>query len=225
MGLLTYSSGRTRIKICGLRTSEGVDAAVLAGVDAVGFVFYPPSVRAVSPNVAAQLISRLPAGVDAVGLVVNATDEEFRAIRAAASITLWQFHGDETPQRCAELAQGDPWIKAARIGAGFAFDEFSLQYRDANAFLLDALVEGYGGGGVPFDWQGIPQTWVSENAPRVVLSGGLNTHNVGEAIARLHPCAVDVSSGVESSRGIKDPALMADFVKAVRAADAQASSQ
>ena len=225
MGLLTYSSGRTRIKICGLRTSEGVDAAVLAGVDAVGFVFYPPSVRAVSPNVAAQLISRLPAGVDAVGLVVNATDEEFRAIRGAASITLWQFHGDETPQRCAELAQGDPWMKAARIGAGFAFDEFSLQYRDANAFLLDALVEGYGGGGVPFDWQGIPQTWVSENAPRVVLSGGLNTHNVGEAIARLHPCAVDVSSGVESSRGIKDPALMADFVKAVRAADAQASSQ
>ena len=225
MGLLTYSSGRTRIKICGLRTSEGVDAAVLAGVDAVGFVFYPPSVRAVSPNVAAQLISRLPAGVDAVGLVVNATDEEFRAIRGAASITLWQFHGDETPQRCAELAQGDPWIKAARIGAGFAFDEFSLQYRDANAFLLDALVEGYGGGGVPFDWQGIPQTWVSENAPRVVLSGGLNTHNVGEAIARLHPCAVDVSSGVESSRGVKDPALMADFVKAVRAADAQASSQ
>ena len=225
MGLLTYSSGRTRIKICGLRTSEGVDAAVLAGVDAVGFVFYPPSVRAVSPNVAAQLISRLPAGVDAVGLVVNATDEEFRAIRGAASITLWQFHGDETPQRCAELAQGDPWMKAARIGTGFAFDEFSLQYRDANAFLLDALVEGYGGGGVPFDWQGIPQTWVSENAPRVVLSGGLNTHNVGEAIARLHPCAVDVSSGVESSRGVKDPALMADFVKAVRAADAQASSQ
>ncbi len=225
MGLLTYSPGRTRIKICGLRTSEGVDAAVLAGVDAIGFVFYPPSVRAVSPNVAAQLISRLPAGVDAVGLVVNATDEQFMAIRATAPITLWQFHGDETPQRCAELAQGDPWMKAARIGAGFAFDEFSLQYRDANAFLLDALVEGYGGGGVPFDWQGIPQTWVSENVPRVVLSGGLNTHNVGEAIARLHPCAVDVSSSVESSRGVKDPALMAAFVKAVRAADAQASSQ
>ncbi len=225
MGLLTYSPGRTRIKICGLRTSEGVDAAVLAGVDAIGFVFYPPSVRAVSPNVAAQLISRLPAGVDAVGLVVNATDEQFMAIRATAPITLWQFHGDETPQRCAELAQGDPWMKAARIGAGFAFDEFSLQYRDANAFLLDALVEGYGGGGVPFDWQGIPQTWVSENVPRVVLSGGLNTHNVGEAIARLHPCAVDVSSSVESSRGVKDPALMAAFVKAVRATDAQASSQ
>ncbi|WP_281743400.1 phosphoribosylanthranilate isomerase [Polynucleobacter yangtzensis] len=225
MGLLTYSPGRTRVKICGLKTSADVDSAVAAGVDAVGFVFYPPSVRAVSPNIAAQLISRLPVGVDAVGLVVNATDEQFAAIRAAASITLWQFHGDETPERCAQLAAGEPWMKAARVGTGFAFDDFSLQYGQANAFLLDALVEGYGGGGVPFDWQGIPQTWVSENAPRVVLSGGLNVHNVGEAIARLHPCAVDVSSGVEISRGIKDPALMAQFIQAVRAADAKTSSQ
>ncbi|BDT78861.1 phosphoribosylanthranilate isomerase [Polynucleobacter yangtzensis] len=225
MGLLTYSPGRTRVKICGLKTSADVDSAVAAGVDAVGFVFYPPSVRAVSPNIAAQLISRLPVGVDAVGLVVNATDEQFAAIRAAASITLWQFHGDETPERCAQLAAGEPWMKAARVGTGFAFDDFSLQYGQANAFLLDALVEGYGGGGVPFDWQGIPQTWVSENAPRVVLSGGLNVHNVGEAIARLHPCAVDVSSGVEISRGVKDPALMAQFIQAVRAADAKTSSQ
>ena len=224
MGLLTYSPGHTRVKICGLRTSADLDAAVAVGVDAVGFVFYPPSIRAVSPNMAAQLISRLPAGVDAVGLLVNATDQEFAAIKAAAPITLWQFHGDETPERCVELADGQAWIKAARVGQGFAFDEFSLQYRQANAFLLDALVEGYGGGGVPFDWQGIPQTWVSENAPRVVLSGGLNTHNVGEAIARLHPCAVDVSSGVESSRGVKDPALMTEFIKAVRAADEKSSS-
>ena len=225
MGLLTYSPSLTRVKICGLKTAADIDAAVAAGVDAVGFVFYPPSVRAISPNLAAQLISRLPVGVDAVGLVVNATDEQFAAIKAIAPITLWQFHGDETPERCLQLADGQPWIKAARIGQGFAFSEFSLQYRQANAFLLDAFVEGYGGGGVPFDWQGIPQTWVSENAPRVVLSGGLNTHNVGEAIARLHPCAVDVSSGVESSRGVKDPALMAQFVKAVRAADEKSSSQ
>jgi phosphoribosylanthranilate isomerase len=224
MGLLKYSPGRTRIKICGLRTAADVDAAVKAGVDAVGFVFYPPSVRAVSPQLAAQLISRLPAGVDAVGLLVNATDEELAAIRQVAPISLWQFHGDETPQRCAQLAQNEPWMKAARVGEQFAFDEFSLQYRDANAFLLDALVEGYGGGGVPFDWQGIPQAWVKENAPRVVLSGGLNTRNVGEAIARLHPCAVDVSSGVESSKGVKDPALMTAFVNAVRDADAAVSS-
>jgi len=224
MGLLTYSSGRTRVKICGLKTAVDIDSAVSAGVDAVGFVFYPPSVRAVSPNIAAQLISRLPAGVDAVGLVVNATDEQFAAIRAVASITLWQFHGDESPLACSQFAAGEPWIKAARIGPKFAFDEFSLQYQEANAFLLDALVEGYGGGGIPFDWQGIPQTWLSVNGPRVVLSGGLNAHNVGEAIARLHPCAVDISSGVEISKGVKDPALITQFIQAVRAADAKLSS-
>ena len=223
MGLLKYSPGRTRVKICGLKTPADIDAAVVAGVDAVGFVFYPPSPRAVTPNIAAQLISRLPTGVDAVALLVNASKAEFEAIKAIAPITLWQFHGDESPEDCARLADGQPWMKVARVGSGFAFNDFSLQYGQANAFLLDALVEGYGGGGVPFDWQGIPQTWVSANAHRVVLSGGLNAHNVGEAIARLHPCAVDVSSGVESSRGIKDPVLMTEFIKAVRAADAQSA--
>jgi len=223
MGLLTYSPGRTRVKICGLKTPADIDIAVAAGVDAIGFVFYPPSPRAVTPNIAAQLISRLPTGVDAVALLVNASEVEFEAIKAIAPITLWQFHGDESPEDCIRLADGQPWMKAARVGSGFAFDDFSLQYSQANAFLLDALVEGYGGGGVPFDWQGIPQTWVSANAHRVVLSGGLNAHNVGEAIARLHPCAVDVSSGVESSRGVKDPVLMTEFIKAVRAADAQSA--
>ena len=98
MGLITNSPGRTRVKICGLKSPGDVDAAVTSGVDALGFVFYPPSPRAVTPNIAAALISRLPAGVDAVGLVVNATDAEFEAIRAAAPITLWQFHGDESPE-------------------------------------------------------------------------------------------------------------------------------
>ncbi len=224
MGLLNYTSGRTRVKICGLKTPVDVDAAVAAGVDALGFVFYPPSPRAISPHIAAALISRLPAGVDAVGLVVNATDSEFEAIRASAPITLWQFHGDESPAECQRLAGGQPWIKAARVGADFAFADFSLQYRLANAFLLDALVDGYGGGGIPFDWSGIPQAWISANAPQVVLSGGLNVHNVGEAIARLHPCAVDVSSGVEISKGVKDHALMSQFIQAVRAADANTTS-
>ncbi len=219
MGLLTFSTGRTRIKICGLKRASDVDAAVQAGADAIGFVFYPPSPRAVTPSMAAQLISRLPAGVDAVGLVVNPTNAEFAAIQAIAPITMWQFHGDESQNDCQRLSSGQPWMKAARIGAHFPFDNFSLQYRLANAFLLDALVDGYGGGGIPFEWQGIPQLWASENAPRVVLSGGLNASNVGEAIARLHPCAVDVSSGVESSKGIKDPALIVDFIQAVRAAD------
>ncbi|SNX28528.1 phosphoribosylanthranilate isomerase [Polynucleobacter meluiroseus] len=223
MSLLSYAPRHTRVKICGLKLPQDVDAAVMAGVDALGFVFYPPSSRAVTPNIAASLINRLPVGVDAVGLVVNPSDAEFAAIRAAAPITLWQFHGDETPERCETLADGQPWMKAARVGAQFAFEEFSLQYGLANAFLLDALVEGYGGGGVPFDWQGIPQAWISANAPRVVLSGGLNSHNVGEAIARLHPCAVDVSSGVEISKGIKDHALMKQFIQSVRDADSKQS--
>lgn len=224
MGLLNFSAVHTRVKICGLKTPADIDAAVAAGVDAVGFVFYPPSPRAVTPNIAASLISRLPAGVDAVGLVVNASDAQFEEIRAVAPITLWQFHGDEPPSECQRLAAGLPWMKAARIGGQFPFENFSLQYRQASAFLLDALVESYGGGGIPFDWQGIPQAWISANAPRVVLSGGLNVHNVGEAITRLHPCAVDVSSGVEISKGVKDHALMKQFVQAVRAADANASS-
>ena len=223
MGLLTYSPGRTRVKICGLKTPADIDAAVAAGVDAVGFVFYPPSPRAVTPNIAASLIARLPAGVDAVGLLVNASDAQFEAIKAVAPITLWQFHGDESAADCQRLAAGQPWMKAARVGSLFAYEDFSLQYSQANAFLLDALVEGYGGGGIPFDWQGIPQAWISANAHRVVLSGGLNVHNVGEAIARLHPCAVDVSSGVEVSKGVKDHALMKEFIQAVRAADAKAS--
>ncbi|BDX21565.1 N-(5'-phosphoribosyl)anthranilate isomerase [Polynucleobacter sp. TUM22923] len=224
MGLLNNSPGRTRVKICGIRSPSDIDAAVAAGVDAIGFVFYPPSPRAVSPNIAASLISRLPAGVDAVGLVVNASKAEIDAIRAATTITLWQFHGDESAADCERLSEGQPWMKAARVGPQFAFDDFSLQYRQANALLLDALVEGYGGGGIPFDWQGIPQAWISANAPRVVLSGGLNVHNVGEAIARLKPCAVDVSSGVEISKGIKDHNLMREFIQAVRAADASSSS-
>ena len=223
MGLITNSPGRTRVKICGLKTPGDVDAAITSGVDALGFVFYPPSPRAVTPNIAATLISRLPAGVDAVGLVVNATDAEFEAIRATAPITLWQFHGDESPEECHRLAAGQPWMKAARVGAGFAFDDFSLQYSQASALLLDAFVEGFGGGGIPFDWSGIPQAWISANAPRVVLSGGLNVHNVGEAISRLHPCAVDVSSGVEISKGVKDHALMKEFIQAVRAVDASAT--
>ena len=224
MGLLHFTPKRTRIKICGLKRPEDVDSAVKAGVDAIGFVFYPPSPRAVSPEHAAALISRLPAGVDAVGLVVNATEAEFAAIRACSPISLWQFHGDESPEECRHLAAGDPWIKAGRVGPEFAFADFSLQYSQAAGFLLDALVEGYGGGGTPFDWRWIPETWVSANAHRVVLSGGLNARNVGEAIARLHPCAVDVSSGVESAKGIKDPVLMAQFIEAVRMADSQTTS-
>jgi len=219
MGLLQYSPGKTRIKICGLRDAAAVNTAVEAGADAIGLVFYPPSPRAVSTALAGELMRGIPAGVDAVALLVNPSEAEVEHIRANLPITLWQFHGDESPADCMRLAAGQPWLKAARIGDNFAFANFSLQYDLASGFLLDALVDGYGGGGLPFNWQGIPQLWLSANAHRVVLSGGLNVRNVGEAIARLRPCAVDISSGVEITKGVKDPALIRAFIEAVRATD------
>ena len=203
--------------------TSDIAAAVEAKADAVGFVFYPPSPRAISPEDAGVLITQLPKGMDAVGLVVNPTPNHMEQIRANAAITLWQFHGDETPEQCRRLAGGLPWMKAARIGQTFNFPEFSLQYRDAAGFLLDTLADGYGGSGNTFNWNLIPSTWANANAHRVVLSGGLNSHNVGEAIARLHPCAVDISSGVEISKGVKDPGLIKQFVEAVRAADSKSS--
>jgi phosphoribosylanthranilate isomerase len=224
MGLLDYSPSKTRIKICGLRSPADIEAVIKANVDAIGLVFYPPSPRAIRPEDAGALISQLPKGVDAIGLVVNPTPNQIEEIRANAAITMWQFHGDETPEQCKRLAGGLPWLKAARIGQSFNFADFSLQYREAVGFLLDALVEGYGGGGTTFNWDQIPRAWANENAPRVVLSGGLNAHNVGEAITRLHPCAVDISSGVEISKGVKDPALIQQFVDAVRVTDRNSHS-
>jgi len=219
MGLLTGSNQKTRIKICGLTRPIDVDFAVSQGVDALGFVFYHPSPRYISPELAAALISRMPGGVDVVALVVDPTDEEIQRIKERITVDIWQFHGDESAQRCAEIAAGQKWMKAARISENFSFSEFCLQYRDATAWLLDAFVDGYGGGGKTFDWSLIPQEWIRENAHRVVLSGGLNSHNVGESIRRFHPLAVDVSSGVEYAKGIKDHKLISDFVSAVKQAD------
>ena len=162
------------------------------GVDALGYVFYEDSPRYVSPEVAASLVGRMPGGMDAVALVVNPTDEQVLRIKDRMSVSLWQFHGDESPERCAAIAEGLPWLKAARIKPGFQIEDFSLQYSQAAGFLLDAFVEGYGGGGHVFDWSLIPELWAKENAHRVVLSGGLNTRNVGEGISHLKPCAVDI---------------------------------
>ena len=221
MGLLTVNSGKTRIKICGLTRASDVDSAVSLGIDALGYVFYPQSPRYISPEMASALISRMPGGVDAVGLVVDPTDEEVLAIKNRINVDIWQFHGDESPERCAEIADGAKWMKAARIHSGFKLEEFCKKYENANAWLLDAFVEGYGGGGKTFDWSLIPIIWAQENAHRVVLSGGLNSHNVGESIHRFKPLAIDVSSGVELAKGIKDPVLMREFVAAIRAEDAR----
>lgn len=205
---------KTRIKICGLTREADVDAAVAAGADAIGFVFYPPSPRYVTPERAAELARRVPPFVDVVGLFVNASAEEIGATCASVPLNLLQFHGDETPAFCGSFAR--PWLRAARVRPGLDLVEFARSYSDARGLLLDAFVEGYGGGGHVFDWTLIPPGLPGH----LVLSGGLHADNVGDAIRRVRPVAVDVSSGVEAGKGIKDHDKIAAFVAAVRAADA-----
>jgi phosphoribosylanthranilate isomerase len=214
---------RTRVKLCGLSKAEDVDHAVALGADAVGFVFYPPSPRSVSVAQAAELARRVPPLVTAVGLFVNPSPEWLREVTSAVGISLLQFHGDETPQQCEALARevGLPWWRAVRVGPDQRpgdLVESALDYSAANGLLLDALVEGYGGGGKVFDWSLIP----TDLGHRAVLSGGLNAQNVLDAIRRVRPYAVDVSSGIEvpGAKGVKDHARMAAFVRAVREADA-----
>jgi len=206
---------RTRIKICGLTREQDVLDAVEAGADAIGLVFYPRSPRHVTLERAVELVRLLPPFVAPVGLFVNAAVAEVE--RACASIPqlLLQYHGDETPADCAQVAR--PWMRAARMEPGFDLLNFAQQFAGAQAVLLDAHVEGYGGGGKVFDWSLIP----SDVPAPVVLSGGLSPANVIDGVLQVRPWAVDVSSGVEVSKGIKDAALMRQFCAAVREADAR----
>ncbi len=212
-------AGKTKIKICGLSTEKDVDTAVELAIDALGLVFYPPSIRYLSPEKAGPLSYRSQGKVQNVALVVDPSDALVHEIKTHCAIDIWQFHGNESEARCQAVAGSTPWMKAARISEKFNLDEFCLQYRSAHAWLFDAMVEGYGGGGKTFNWDSIPQIWVKENAHRVVLSGGLNVNNITEAIAHFQPMAVDVSSGVELAPGKKDPELMKEFVLAVRQTD------
>jgi phosphoribosylanthranilate isomerase len=218
-GRLTARPSHTRIKICGLTREADVDDAVAAGADAVGFVLYAMSPRAVTAQRAAQLASRLPPFVTPVLLLVNASPVDVDAAVAAVPNALLQFHGDESPEQCRAALR--PFIRAARMQAGFDLLDFAKQFDTAQALLLDAHVEGYGGGGKAFDWSLIPR---AVPLP-VVLSGGLNHANVTDGVAHVRPWAVDVSSGVESAKGIKDAALMYRFCRAVRAADADIAAQ
>lgn len=202
-----------RIKICGLTREADVDAAVAAGADAIGFVFYPPSPRYVTAQRAAELARRIPPFVDVVGLFVNESPELVQAACATVPINVLQFHGDEDAAYCRQFAR--PYLRAARVRPGLDLVEFACSFPDARGLLLDAFVEGYGGGGHVFDWTLIP----SDLPGFLVLSGGLTAANVAEAIERVHPVAVDVSSGVEMSKGIKDHSKIAAFVAAVRKAD------
>ena len=206
---------RTRIKICGLTREADVDAAVEAGADAVGLVFYQKSPRRVTLERAVALAARLPPFVVPVGLFVNADAKAVEAAVRAIPGLLLQFHGDETPEACAR--SGRPFLRAARMGAGFDLLDFARRFGRARALLLDAHVEGYGGAGKVFDWSLVPPAGVVPLP--LVLSGGLHAANVAEGMARLRPWAVDVSSGVESAKGIKDAAAMRRFCAAVRQAD------
>lgn len=204
---------RTRIKICGLTREEDVDAAVAAGADALGFVFYPPSPRYVSVERAAELMARVPPFVTIVGLFVNAASDEIKRALDRLPITLLQFHGDEAEADCS--AHGRPYIRAVRMREGVDLVEYAACFPSARGFLLDAFVDGYGGGGKTFDWSLVPPTF---DRP-LILSGGLGPSNVGDAVRRIRPWAVDVSSGVEAAKGIKDAGAIARFISGVHDAD------
>lgn len=202
----------TRIKICGLTRIGDVLTAVDAGADAIGFVFYPPSPRFVDGEKAAGLARLLPPFVTAVGLFVNAEPWTVRETLAAVPLHLLQFHGDEDEAYCRQFDR--PYVKAARMRPGFDLLQYAAAFPSAQAILVDAFVEGYGGGGKAFDWNLIP----SALPKPIILSGGLDAGNVGEAVRRVRLAAVDVSSGVEAARGIKDAEKIRAFVSAVHAA-------
>ena len=227
---------RTRIKVCGLTREADVDDAIDAGVDAIGFVFYEPSPRSVSIQQAQRLARRVPAWVCLVGLFVNAPRDLILGVADEVGLSHLQLHGDESPEDCRGL--GRPVIKALRLGGPLsapatAAQELSIAewvaaYEDCHAVLFDADSSGFGGSGQAFDWGLLSGAFV--RAPRFeaswVLSGGLESGSVGQAIARLRPPCVDVSSGVEARengkqlKGIKDARRIREFVASVRVADA-----
>ncbi|OGB23065.1 MAG: N-(5'-phosphoribosyl)anthranilate isomerase [Burkholderiales bacterium RIFCSPLOWO2_02_FULL_57_36] len=216
---------RTRIKLCGMTRADDVQAAVAAGADALGFVFYPGSPRYVAPDLASRLLSCVPGFVTTVGLFVNASSAQVIDTVARAPVSLLQFHGDETLELCCETARAvnRPFLRVIRVKPDMQAADLLKYEHDSRAasdlfsgLLLDTWVDEFGGSGKVFDWSLIPE----ELAPRVVLSGGLSVQNATDAVARVRPFAVDVSSGIEFAKGVKDSARMRAFVDAVRSADA-----
>jgi phosphoribosylanthranilate isomerase len=201
---------RTRVKICGITREEDAKAAVAAGCDAIGLVFYRPSPRYVSPEQAARIVAGLPPFVSAVGLFVNADTDEIRKIRQQVGLDLLQFHGDESPEECE--CHGMPYMKAVRVKPNTNLLQYAERFKHARALLLDAFMEGVPGGtGQVFDWSIIPRAFPKP----IVLAGGLTAENVAEAIRQVRPYAVDVSGGVELNKGIKDAARIAAFMRGV----------
>lgn len=209
-------SSRTRVKICGITRLEDAQAAMAAGADALGFVFYLPSPRFITPEAAASLIRQLPPFVSCVGLVVNPSANDVQQLLQTVPLDLLQFHGEETDAFCEQF--GKPWIKALAMKPDEDMLALAGRYPHARALLLDAWHPDLKGGtGHTFDWSRIP------SLPKpFILAGGLNSANVAEAIAATHPFAVDVSGGVEQSKGIKSASLINSFIAAVNAGDSVA---
>ena len=207
---------RTRVKICGLSRAEDAAVAIACGADALGLIFFPPSPRAVDLNQAASLAASVPALVDLVGVFVDPTEAEVAAVLDRVPLTLLQFHGDETREQCE--AYGTPYIKAVRMRDEVQLETLADQHPNARAFLLDTYhPKAVGGTGAAFDWT---RARIELSAP-VILAGGLEAHNVGEALTQSGAWAVDVSTGVESEPGRKCAVKMLEFCKAVRAWDTQ----
>jgi phosphoribosylanthranilate isomerase len=206
---------RTRIKICGITRTQDARTAAEAGADAIGLVFYPPSPRYLSTERAAEIRDALPPFVQTVALFVNADAPQVAQVLGRVRPALLQFHGDETPEFCAQF--GMPFVKACRVKPGVDALEYLRPYSRAAAWLFDSHVPEYGGIGERFDWSLLPAAGRLERS--VILSGGLSRENVAEAIRRVRPWGVDVSSGVESAKGVKDGAKIAAFIAEVRNAD------
>ena len=204
---------RTRVKICGITRHEDLHAAADAGADAFGLVFYPPSPRFLTLERARELNRAAPAFLTSVALFVNASAGDVRQVLQAVRPQVLQFHGEETPDFCRSF--GVPYLKACRVKPGVDLLEYLRPFSDACGWLADAWVEEYGGAGAGFDWSLVPAL----REKPLVLSGGLAPGNVGDAIRRVKPWGVDVSSGVESAKGIKDAARIAAFIAEVRNAD------
>jgi len=202
-----------RSKICGITRIEDALAAAEAGADAIGFVFYAKSPRAVDVRQARAIIAELPPFVTTVGLFVNASRCELNEILEVVPLDLLQFHGDETPQDCEGYHR--PWIKALRVRPGDDLEAACQLYAGARGILLDTYVPGVPGGtGEAFDWPLVP----ARLSKPIILAGGLSADNVGQAIAQVRPYAVDVSGGVEQAKGIKDAAKIEAFMRAVKQA-------
>jgi phosphoribosylanthranilate isomerase len=209
---------QTRIKICGITTVSDARSAVACGADAIGLVFYARSPRAVTVEQAAAIAAAVPPFVTVVALFVDEPADSVQRILSSVAIDMIQFHGSETAHFCGQFAR--PWIKALRVKPGVDLAVACQEYRQGRGILLDSWQEGVPGGtGTAFDW-----SLAARSLPLpVVLAGGLNEHNVGAAIARLRPAAVDVSGGVERAPGSKDVQKIKRFIAAVRSADVQSN--